>query len=40
MRNRKSNIIFIICFFSLLWLGSVNAADVAKIGVANLQRVL
>jgi outer membrane protein len=28
------------CFFSLLWLGSVNAADVAKIGVANLQRVL
>jgi outer membrane protein len=28
------------CFFSLLWLGSVNAADVAKIGVADLQRVL
>ena len=40
MRNRKSNIILIICFFSLLWLDSVNAADVAKIGVANLQRVL
>ena len=40
MRNRKSNIIMIGCFFSLLWLGSVNAADVAKIGVANLQRVL
>ena len=40
MRNRKSNIILIGCFFSLLWLGSVNAADVAKIGVANLQRVL
>jgi len=40
MRNRKSNIIFIVCFFSLLWLNSVNAADVAKIGVANMQRVL
>jgi outer membrane protein len=40
MRNRKSNIIFIVCFFSLLWLDSVNAADVAKIGVANMQRVL
>ena len=40
MLNRKSNIILIVCFFSVLWLGSVNAADVAKIGVANLQRVL
>ena len=40
MQNRKSNIILFVCFFSLLWLGSVNAADVAKIGVANLQRVL
>lgn len=40
MRNRKSNIILIVCFFSLLWLDSVNAADVAKIGVANMQRVL
>jgi len=40
MRNRKCNIILIVCFFSLLWLDSVNAADVAKIGVANMQRVL
>jgi outer membrane protein len=40
MQNRKSNILLIACFFSLLWLNSVNAADVAKIGVANLQRVL
>ena len=40
MLNRKSNIILFVCFFSLFWLGSVNAADVAKIGVANLQRVL
>ena len=40
MRNRKFKYIIIVCFFSLLWLGTVNAADVAKIGVANLQRVL
>lgn len=40
MLNRKFNIILIVCFFSLFWLGSANAADVAKIGVANLQRVL
>lgn len=40
MQNRKSSILFIVCFFSLLCLNSVNAADVAKIGVANLQRVL
>jgi len=40
MQNRKFNIILMVCFFSLLWLNSVNAADVAKIGVANLQRVL
>ena len=40
MLNRKFNIILIVCLFSLFWLGSVNAADVAKIGVANLQRVL
>jgi len=40
MLNRKFNIILIVCFFSLFWLGSVNAADVAKIGVVNLQRVL
>jgi outer membrane protein len=40
MQNRKSNILLIVCFFSLIWLNSVNAADVAKIGVANLQRVL
>jgi outer membrane protein len=40
MLNRKFNITLIVCLFSLFWLGSVNAADVAKIGVANLQRVL
>ena len=40
MQNRKFNILLNVCFFSLLWINSVNAADVAKIGVANLQRVL
>ena len=40
MQNRKFNILLVVCFFSLPWLSSVNAADVAKIGVANLQRVL
>jgi outer membrane protein len=40
MQNRKFSILLIGCFFSLLWINLVNAADVAKIGVANLQRVL
>jgi outer membrane protein len=40
MQNRKFNILLMVCFFSLLWINSVNAADIAKIGVANLQRVL
>ena len=40
MRNRKSNIILIVCFFSLLWLDSVNAADVAKIGIVDIQRIM
>ena len=40
MQSRKSNIAIIVCLFILLWLNSANAADVAKIGVANLQRIL
>jgi outer membrane protein len=40
MQSRKSNILLIVCLFSLLWMNPANAADVAKIGVANLQRVL
>ena len=40
MQNRKSNIAIIFCLLSLVWLNSANAADVAKIGVANLQRIL
>jgi outer membrane protein len=40
MQNRKSNILLFVCLFSLIWLNSVDAADVAKIGVANVQRIL
>jgi len=40
MRNCKSTIILIGCFFSLLWLSSVNAADVAKIGIVDIQRIM
>ena len=40
MLSRKSNIAIIVFLFILLWLNSANAADVAKIGVANLQRIL
>lgn len=40
MRNRKSIIIVIVCFSILFWLNSVDAADVAKIGIANLQKIL
>ena len=40
MQNRKSNILLMVGFFRLLWLNFANAADVAKIGVANLQRIL
>ena len=40
MQNRKSNIALIVFFFSLFWMNSAIAADVAKIGVANLQRIL
>lgn len=40
MLNCKFNIALIVFLFSLLWVNSANAADVAKIGVANLQRIL
>ena len=40
MRNCKSTIILIGCLFSLLWLDSVNAADVAKIGIVDIQRIM
>ena len=40
MRNSKSTIMLISCFFSLLWLDCVNAADVAKIGIVDVQRIM
>ena len=40
MRIRKYGLIFLVSFFSFFWLGFADAADVAKIGILNLQRVL
>jgi outer membrane protein len=40
MRNHHSSIIMIVCLFSLFCLNSVNAADVAKIGVVDIQRIM
>jgi len=40
MRVGKYETAFVIFFFSFLWCGQAVAADVAKIGVVDLQRVL
>ncbi|MEE9535830.1 MAG: OmpH family outer membrane protein [Desulfobacterales bacterium] len=40
MRIRKCGIILSISFFSFLWIGSAAAADVAKIGIVDLQRIM
>ena len=40
MRIPKYGLIFLVSFFSFFWLGSADAADVAKIGILNMQRVL
>ncbi len=40
MRNYHFNIILIVFFFSLFWLNSTNAADVAKIGIVDIQRIM
>jgi outer membrane protein len=40
MRIRKCGIILLISFFSFLWIGSAAAADVAKIGIVDLQRIM
>ena len=40
MRKRRYHIISVVFFISLLWAGSVYAADVAKIGVVDLQRLM
>ena len=40
MRNHHSKIILIVFFLSLFWLTSAHAADVAKIGVVDVQRIM
>jgi outer membrane protein len=40
MRLRKYEMVLLIFFFSFLWCGQANAADVAKIGVVYLQRAI
>jgi len=40
MRIPKYGLLFLVSFFSFFWLASADAADVAKIGVLNMQRVL
>ena len=40
MRLRKHQMALIIFFFSIFWCGQAFAADVAKIGIVDLQRVL
>jgi outer membrane protein len=40
MRIRKYGIIFLVSFLSFFWIGSAEAADVAKIGIVDLQRAV
>ena len=40
MRLPRYEMFFLIFFFSILWCGQALAADIAKIGVVDLQRVL
>lgn len=40
MRIPKYGLFFLVSFFSFFWLGSADAADVAKIGILNMQRIL
>lgn len=40
MQVCKFNTTLIICFFCLLWIGSAAAADVAKIGIVDIQRIM
>jgi outer membrane protein len=40
MRIRKYGLIFLVFFLSFLGFGSAQAADVAKIGILNMQRIL
>ena len=40
MQIRKYGLIFLVFFFSFFGFGSAHAADVAKIGILNMQRIL
>ena len=40
MRIRKYGIIISVSFLSFFWSGYAAAADVAKIGIVNLQRIM
>jgi outer membrane protein len=40
MRIRKYGLIFLVFFLSFFGVGSAHAADVAKIGILNMQRIL
>jgi outer membrane protein len=40
MRIPKYGLVILVSFISFFWLTTTNAADVAKIGVLNMQRVL
>ena len=40
MRIRKYGLIFLVFFLSFFGFGSAHAADVAKIGILNMQRIL
>jgi len=40
MQIRKFSLILFIFFSTILWIGFAGAADVAKIGIVNLQRIM
>lgn len=40
MRIGKSKVIYAVCFIGIFWINAVYAADVAKIGVVDMQRLL
>ncbi|MGD2186863.1 MAG: OmpH family outer membrane protein [Desulfobacterales bacterium] len=40
MQIRNLGLIFLIFFFTFFWRGSADAADVAKIGIVDLQRIM
>ena len=40
MQIRKFGLILLFFFITFLWIGSAAAADVAKIGIVDLQRIM